>query len=363
MDELLFIDYDDVRFDARALETLKAFKRYWKVTAILLAHTDDDITFLDYQKSSKKRYFRFIRFAKKQIKKFPGKYVYLHDDGCATLIKSCKQFNKTVIFDESELYIGAEPKTIKGKIAHFLQFRQTKKYIRLCDVISAANEERAIIMKDYFGLSVRPIVFDNVHKILDDIDVAQCSEKFKSIPFAEKKIITYFGGIEKTRGTFDLIEAVNRIGEDYFLVIAGSKSIQSEEEYYKMLPKLRPDSVIYLGFISRSEIRFLLQHSFINVSIYDMSTFNHVFCASGKVFEGLFEGVPLLTSINPPFKRICDTYGVGVSTLDYIDGIREIEEKYEHYKENVRKFVDTYPYEDRTDIFVEEIKKVLYSNE
>ena len=150
-----------------------------------------------------------------------------------------------------------------------------------------------------------------------------------------------------------------KLGDGYILLIGGKAEKNDLELFNSMVNSSGIKNVHYIGFLSRAELRYLLRRCFINVSIFDMSCVNQIFCASGKVYEGLFEGVPVLTSENPSFKSLCSEYGVGIATSNYAAGIKKIINNYDYYKANVKNFVEVYPYEDRLDNYLREVLRRL----
>lgn len=357
MRKILFGVYDKFSHDQRAIETIMALSMIGDLTVVSYDKIDsmDNVNFV-VSGGGKKNYLSFKKCLRKEYKKLNPDFVFLHDNYTAFFINWVKKRNpnSVIFYDSSELYYDQKRSGIIGLKSNILNLQEFK-YINRCDIIFAANIERAMIMKDYFHLSKVPIVWDNIHKIDDNIDHVLCDKKFDHIFVDNKKVIFYCGGIHENRGTFDLIKAVEELGSNYMLIVAGTASENDIDKFNKLFNKSKTKNYSYVGFLTRSELRYLLRKSFISVSIFDFSCVNHIFCASGKVYESLFEGVPVLTSINPPFKRLCDDYGVGVSCLNYVDGIKNIEKNYEKYKKNIKKYIENIDYENR----VSRLKKII----
>lgn len=356
---MLFIVYDNIHHDERLLETLRIFSTKWKIRVVSFTK---DVPYCDscvVTGGGKINLVDFYRLAFREIRQFKGEVVYLHDNHCGPLIKSVIKRKKKIIYDSSEMYFDKISHNIKefirDKLGNYFEGRDLK----LCDVVVAANHERATIMKDRFGLKTKPIVFDNVHKILDAYNVLECENKYSKYISEKKHLICYFGGIQKKRGTYDILDSVLKLGGEYFLLVGG-KAEKAEIAHFNDLVEASTDkNAAYIGFLSRGELRFLLSKCEINISIFDMSCVNQIFCASGKVYEGLFEGIPVLTSPNPSFKALCDEYGVGIATDDYAEGIKSIIQNYEQYKENVKKFIETYPYDARLENYLNAVVREL----
>ena len=359
---ILFAIYDKFSHDQRALETIKSLSNIGEVTVVSYDKVDnwDKIKFI-VSDNGKRNYLQFKKSLKKTYKKLKPDIVFLHDNYAAFFINWLRKKKENVIigYDSSELYYDKYDISIRGLKSLILNI-QEKKYISQTDFVFAANLERAKIMKDVFHLKKCPIVWDNVHRIDDNINKKECDKKFGNIVSNSQNIIFYCGGIHHNRGTFELIEAVKELGNKYKLVIAGTASKEELKEYKKVLNGSSIKNFTYIGFVSRSELKYFLKKSKISVSIFDLSCINHIFCASGKIYESIFEGVPILTSTNPPFTRLCNEYGIGVSTDDYISGIKKIMNNYDEYVNNTKKLIKMLDYDNRidklTNLILNEIK-------
>ena len=94
------------------------------------------------------------------------------------------------------------------------------------------------------------------------------------------KTITYAGGLSHRRRTFELIESVKELDGFQLLVLGGTteNELKLFNEYKKNIHNIH-----YLGFIDRSELKYILENSYISVSIFPMDTLNNINCASGKL--------------------------------------------------------------------------------
>jgi len=139
------------------------------------------------------------------------------------------------------------------------------------------------------------------------------------------------------------------------LIIVGAKENGAEEKLQLLLEENNIHNVHYLGFVKREELKYLMEKSVITISAFAMDTLNNINCASGKVYEGLFLGKPLLAGINPPLKHLCENHQIGVSTEDFYEGCKIILENYAYYMENVKKFVELLDYDHR----LENLKRLI----
>ena len=65
----------------------------------------------------------------------------------------------------------------------------------------------------------------------------------------------------------------------------------------------------------------------------------------------------MLSGKNPPMIRICNKYGIGVSTEDFESGIKVLKENHETYRINVRKYIKNLNIEKSIDMLADKIRE------
>ncbi len=318
---------------------------------------------------------KFLSLTKKVIRETKPDLVLLHDNDCSVLIPFIrKYFPKTkIVYDSSELFIPmqGEKKKSRDKTESYLLYlkqrltsfrgKYEKRYLRDTDVVVAANIERARIMKEYFNLREAPLVFDNIHRIDDEFDREACEKKLSQYFADDVFNILFAGGIGVERHTYDYIRAVSRVNTPCRLIIAGSTSDTAVAQYKDLVSELKMDNVFYVGMLTRAELRYCMHRSQASVIVFDKKSYNTIYCASGKCYESLFEGVPILASENPPLKRLCQEMGVGVSDDDFASGIETLRKDYPRFVENVKRYVEGLEYENRINVLCESLERKLGS--
>jgi glycosyltransferase involved in cell wall biosynthesis len=347
----MFVVYHDIRTEARTQEILECATKMSNEIYYVSYSEPFDIANINMINTGKRNYIKFIINAIKAIIKVKPPIIILHDNYCAFLLCFIKIFlrDTTVVYDSSELYITIEKYQRRKHIAYLLMHFE-KKYLCKADVVIAANYERALIMKDYFKLKEVPIIFNNIHKIEDPIDIEQCNSKYGHLFKDNSFRILYAGGISRVRQTYELAEAVGKLGSKYSLIVIGLATDDEKSNFSKMLLDKEYSNILYLGYLSRSEMRYILQNVNASVSAFAQDIPNNKYCASGKLYESLFEGVPVITSENPPLYRICNEYGIGVSNDNFAEAILQLENKYEEYCNNVNKYIDSINFNERVNI-------------
>ncbi len=345
---IVFCYYDRIEFDARAQDTIECIQDFGKIFFVSLSKCSIDKYGVESFVIPKRNYASFILKCKKTIKNVKPDLVFLHDNYCARLIPFIKKVcpNAVIVYDMSELYIGGQLKTKYGIISKYLLEYAEYKYLHYVDIVIAANEERAYIAKGYYGLNEKPIVFENIHRIDEKYDKDVLDKKYSSLFSKNTFKVVYAGGLSSAqRDIIGLIKSFTLLGDDYELYIAGgnANSTDTINELNKH------NNVHYLGKLSRQELKYVINQCSLNVSLFDLRTINTIFCASGKVYEGLFEGLPVLLSPNPPNVRMISDYGIGeiVYEKNYSDCIKKIKNNYDLYKKNVNKYIEIIDYDNR----------------
>lgn len=359
--KVMFIAYHDVNIEARTDEILKCVERL------------GDAYFVSYSEPKRKckatyletgngirGYLTFIRDAIKYFNKIKPDVLVLHDNYTAIILLKILFSKKKpyVIYDSSELYIDIKAKNIKELKSRFLQLIENR-VLKFADLIIAANVERATIMKDFFKLKEIPLVFDNIHKIEEKYDEVKCKQKYSQYLSQECFLVFYAGGISKQRMTYELADAVGKLGNKFKLIISGFATEKEIINFNKYITDKKYNNIIYIGFLSRGDLRYLLSQVHINVSAFQQHNLNNKYCASGKLYEGLFENKPVLVTDNPPLKRICDKYKIGISTNDFYNGLIELERNYKYYYKNVKKYIRDIEYNSRIEKLKMDIEKRL----
>ena len=92
--------------------------------------------------------------------------------------------------------------------------------------------------------------------------------------------------------------------------------------------------------MDQDHLKYFIDRSQVGMVTYHQRDLNNKYCASGKIFEFLFEGKPVVTSTNPPLKEFCEKYGVGIADDDYAQAIKAVAEHYTKWQDVVHYFVD-----------------------
>jgi glycosyltransferase involved in cell wall biosynthesis len=362
--------FHDLKTEERSREVLQVLSGIGETITVSSTEGDSYAGIKNISpKGGRRSYIAFLVLSLRTLaREKPFDMVCLHDNYSSILIPFVKWFvrPRIIVYDASEYYPVKECLSgIRGNPFIFfkdLLLRVSEKtMIGLVDLVIAANGERAEAMYSYYHLPRMPIIFDNVHKILDSYDVVECRKKYGCY-FEREDIFTivYAGGIDKVRDTYRLADAVMSLGGEFQLLVLGSATPEEIQRFKKFVEcEEGPRNVHYLGFTSRAELKFLYERCHAGVVAFTKTSFNNIFCASGKMYECLFCGKPIVCSDNPPLMSVCREYGVGIASDDYSDSIVRLKSKYEDFLNNAVKFSIKYDYQGRHAALKESIMKAI----
>lgn len=261
-----------------------------------------------------------------------------------------------LILDLRELYILKEMKNITGVIGCLLEKLFNNKF----NVIICANKQRAEIMYKYYKLKTKPLIFENIRKLSPLIEGKEKQTirlKYDKIFNKNTFKVIATDGCSKERETDKLIHAIGSLGKNYNLIIVGKTDDSLKEYFDQLISKNNYENIIILGMVNEKELQYLVGNSNVGYVGYPQDTFNNKYCASGKLYEFLYEALPVITTTNPPLFYLCNRYNVGVSSDDYIYSTLKIFNNYEYYKKKVIEYVKKCNIDINDKTLVEQIRR------
>lgn len=362
---VLLISAGIIEYDGRLRELIKVANVIGTTHYITRSADDKKIEeFHHVFKHDKKfSYWNFIQFCLKTANEIGNIDIVIADNRKAiipTLLIKKKKRVRYAIQDARELYLIDEVKTIQGKIGCLIEKLFNNKF----DIIISANKERSFIMKEYYGLSTEPLVFENIRRLEyeEGFDQSFFDEKYKNTFGSRKWRLVSTSGCSITRGILEIVETVGNLGSNYELYLIGEGERKDLEIINKIIKENQFKNIFILNTMGQNELKYFISHCDIGVVNYHQRDMNNKFCASGKIYEFLYEGLPVLTTTNPPLKNLCEAYNIGISTDDYTDGIKEIIDNYMNYKKHVNGFIEEFTTKENGANFAEKILIEVYAN-
>ena len=336
---ILLVSFGDYDYDGRLRELCKVFSSIGELYVICRSSFGvDNPNYSIYKGNS---YYQFIKFASRYSKyaqKFNIQIIVL--DNRKSIIpgliirKKCRI--NYVIQDCRELYFAKDTKRIASKIGCIIERPSIKK----ANIIICANNYRADIMKKEYRLSKTPIVFENLRKLeySSDVDIEALSIEYSSIIKNDEYRVIATAGCDIHRLNDVLVKNIKFVKHKVRLIMVGDSFESDVSKIKDIIHELGLSNVNYLGRVNQNQLKFLIQNSHVGVVNYGQYDLNNKYCASGKLFEFIYEGIPVVTTTNPPLMDICNSFSVGIADDAFNSGIDKILDNYDYYVEKVVQF-------------------------
>lgn len=360
---ILFISYGIYEYDGRTRELMEISEQLGKTQYITRGISQNTKWVKNHCIISNRGIFAYLKFIFHCIIKAIGinKIDILFVDNRkaiipALIIKLIKK-PKYIIQDVRELYIIDEVKHITGKIGCIIE----KILIKRSDIIICANKYRAKIMKNYYKLDLEPLVYENVRalKYSGRSTQNELKEKYKHY-FTNNTIkIVSTSGCDMSRNTDKLVYAMDELGKKFELFLVGCENESDISKIQKIIQEKNLDNVHLINKLEIDELKYFLNNCNIGIVNYHKQDMNNIYCASGKIYEYIFEGLPVVTTENIPLVDICNAYEIGVADDDYVEGIKKVAKKYNFYSKNVEKYVNKISVENNNLELIEDIKLLI----
>ncbi len=342
---ILFISNGIYEYDGRTRELIKVTEMLGEAVVVIRA-SDNVSNIREYKcfcNLREKSYPQFIIFCIKVALSCPQVDILFIDNRKAIIpgiIINLLKHPKYIIQDMRELYVFNEIKSISGKVGCLLE----RFMLPRVNQVIVANEFRAKYIQKKYNLKTKPLVYENIRKLSYDkeVDFEQLEHKFEK-KFNRKtiKIISTSGYlIDRTNDV--LVSAMKKLGNSYELFLVGDGPERDRIKILDIIKRERLKNVHLLGKLKENDLKYVIGKCDIGVVNYHMRDTNNRYCASGKIYEYLFEGLPVVTTENPPLTEFCLKYSVGIADNTYSKGILEISKNIEKYGHNVSTFIKTF---------------------
>lgn len=358
--KILLISYDYFKYDGRLRELIKVAKELGEVTYITRGSDGEEPQESRHIVYPDRGYSNFIMFVCQQMQSI-GRQDMIFIDNRKGIIPGYLAKRLTgaryVVQDCRELYDRKSAAGIPGKLGCVVE----KIFTKHSDVVIAANAFRARIMVKMFGLKKEPLNYENIRRLVyTDEEKRQQVDTECGAFFAEKKFrIVSTAGCDMSRTTGKMVEAMKGLGEDYELLLIGESDEEDELIVRKTIQSLGLTNVKIFPRMDQDHLKYFIENSQVGMVTYHQRDLNNKYCASGKIFEFLFEGKPVVTSTNPPLKEFCEKYKIGQASDDYEQAIRMIAGNYERWQNSVQRFIGRVQVEQNNHKLAERIREEL----
>lgn len=361
--KILLVSYGIVEYDGRFRELLKISQGIGETHYIARSNSTIEHNEMNGTIINTKKRFDYLLFIYAVLKKAIsiGQIDILFIDNRKAIIPGLlvKMIKSPVyvIQDVRELYLAKEVRKISRKIGCYIEGW----LIRRANILISANKYRSKFMKDFYSLNDAPLVFENIRRLeIGNANILQNIKKNFSHYFEKNSIrLISTSGYDINRTNDVLLKAMKVLGNDFELFLVGGGEKNDLQIIEKIIAEYKITNVNIINKLNPSELKYFIQNSHIGVVNYNQKDTNNKLCASGKIYEFIFEGLPVLTTENLPLVELVDAHMIGVADNGYYQGIKKISANYEMYKENVEKFAAKIDVIDNNNKLIQDIKLKL----
>ncbi len=267
-----------------------------------------------------------------------------------------------LVYDAHELIIPDKNGNLNSSEKLFYQLE--KRTVNKCDLIIAANPERAIMMKEHYHLKKDPISVRNIpppaKKKFSDEHI------FKKYPLLKKRVndirIVYMGDINIERGLSVLIDAIYLLPVQYQLLFVGKGP--DIDKIKNIASKDISGRIIVIGGVAHEEVHDVIRQADIGYLTYSMTGLNNIYCSPNKIFEYPQAGLPIISTCQPTTQQIFSKFRIGelvgcnhenVTAKTIADAITKIADNYNEYILMIEPFLEHYTWESQALILKESI--------
>lgn len=342
---ILLISYGIKEYDGRLSELYKVAKQMGNVTLVCCGNNlsmvpEENIVEINSKKYLSPRvYVAFVYRCLQAAVKMKNIDILISDNLFAAIpsLLIRKLSNPThIVQDVRELYSIKDITSKAGRL--FCKYEIA--LMHKADVVMCANEQRADIMQDNYKLEEKPLVFENIRFLDGRFDSEKLDEKYAGY-FNYKVNIVSTGGVSVLRTTDKLVYAMSKLPKDYGLFIIGGGASEDKKIIQKIIDKYKLNNVHLIEKIPLAELKYIVRRCDIGIVNYHKRDLNNKYCASGKVYEYLAEGLPIVTTENIPLKIFSEKYNLGAADDDFYNGIIKVSNSIDQYKERVTKYISS----------------------
>lgn len=261
------------------------------------------------------------------------------------------------IYDARELYLPGEVKGLSGRIG----CRYEGKMIALADHVICCNRQRREIMEKEFRHRGDFLVFDNFRRLSysGNADMGRLEAEYGGLFDTGSFRMISTAGSEAGRGAPELVRAAERLDFPWELYITGCRDDRDTDLLRAYTEKQGLSRVHIMPRLDQDRLKYVISRCDLGIAMYHKRNANNLYCSSGKIYEFIYEGLPVAMTDNPPLAEVAARYGVGSAKADIADAIKEVYSSYDVYKKHVEEFAASGTVERAQQEFADELGRIL----
>ena len=208
--------------------------------------------------------------------------------------------------------------------------------------VACCEETRAWIMKYWFSLKELPYVFPNksyqqitARRVIPSTDMT--SKIIDDIK--DSNILLSQGVLQTPDELIEFAKALNHTKKRYKFVLMGIDKyhcVDTLREYY--------DDIYYVEYVPAPLHLEITSYARIGINFYRPDCLNKAFCAPNKIYEFSGFGIPIIGNKIPGLVNTIGVNNAGICVdlieKNIVKAINEIDDNYEKYSKNAKKFFD-----------------------
>ena len=304
------------------------------------------------------RYFEYERKIKCYLRHEYFEIFYAHDYFSAALAAWVKRRfpNCFVIYDAHELIFPAKGFSTNNRDKYFSYYE--RKAIKYSDLVVCASNDRAALMKEYYGMNEEPLVIDNISNlpILHDNRSNELIKSVRSSLGSRKYILVYAGVLSSARRIDNLFKIIMERKDASLLVIGDG---DDKNRLKDLAQTLIPDRYYFTGKLPYQYLGCLLEICDVGYISYPNNTLNNTYCAPNKIYEYASVGLPMIAPYNPTIKKFFDSNKIGVIDDDLGKAFDILCGDISVYKQNCYRFSCENQWEKKAETLINSIINLI----
>jgi glycosyltransferase involved in cell wall biosynthesis len=264
--------------------------------------------------SNKLLHLRFLRELVRHARRMRPDIVYAHDFFLAMPgWIAARLSGARYVYDAHELMLPGALGRERGHAQERVWYWLERLVVGRADVVIAANEARARIMQEHYGLARVPTAVRNI-TIPPVASGGDRAAHLAQFPFLERSadecLCVYQGDVDLERGLGAVMDAFPLLGPRYrLLVVGGGPDVEAVRARAAAFgARARVEAV---GKVPRSALHGILESCDIGICVYSYSGLNNIHCSPNKVYEYAQAGLAVVATGQPPLVELVAESGIG----------------------------------------------------